>query len=174
MVLPLLILAVPAILSGFLNLNGGFGDLVKGALPPEMRGINPEGTNWGVLVASTLMALLGIGAAAAVYFFEFQRAWDEALGRAFKPVWVFLTNRMYLDALAEDVIVRYAFYGAICVAAQAIDTYVIDGAVNGVGWLTRRAGFYLRNAQNGELQTYGFVFLSGVVLIAALLFVLHP
>jgi NADH-quinone oxidoreductase subunit L len=174
MVLPLLILAVPAILSGFLNLNGGFGDLVKGALPPEMRGINPEGTNWGVLVASTLMALLGIGAAAAVYFFEFQRAWDEALGRAFKPVWVFLTNRMYLDALAEDVIVRYAFYGGICVAAQAIDTYVIDGAVNGVGWLTRRAGFYLRNAQNGELQTYGFVFLSGVVLIAALLFVLHP
>ena len=172
MVLPLVVLAVPAVLTGFLNLNGGFGDLVKGALPAEMRGINPEATNWGVLLASTGMALLGIAAAAAVYYY--QRGWDEAMGRALKPGWVFLSNRMYLDNFAQDIIVRYAFYGGICVAAQAFDTYVIDGAVNGVGWCTRRAGFYLREAQNGELQTYGFVFLSGVVLIAALVFVLHP
>ena len=36
-VLPLLVLVVPAILSGLLNLNGGFGDLVKGALPRRCR-----------------------------------------------------------------------------------------------------------------------------------------
>jgi NADH-quinone oxidoreductase subunit L len=172
MVLPLLILAVPAIFSGFLNINGGFGDLVNGALPPQMRGASTEATNWPLLIASTTMAFAGIVAASLIYFFN--RGWDEAVGRAFKPFWVFLSHRMYLDALAQDVIVRYAFYGGICVAAQAFDTYVVDGIVNGVAWCIGGFGYYLRRVQNGELQTYGFVFLSGVVLIAALVFVLHP
>jgi NADH-quinone oxidoreductase subunit L len=137
-----------------------------------MRSIDPEGTNWIVLIASTLVALLGILCAALVYYFN--RGWDQALGRAFRPGWVFLTHRMYLDHLFEGAVVRHLFYRGISIAAQAFDTYVVDGVVNGVGWCTRRAGFYLRGAQNGELQTYGFVFLSGVVLIAALVFVLHP
>ena len=137
-----------------------------------MQGINPEATNWGVLIASTVVALLGILAAAIVYYYR--RGLDEVLGSAFRPGWNFLTHRMYLDDLAQGVLVGGVFHRGICVAAQAIDTYVIDGAVNGVAWCTRRAGYYLREAQNGELQTYGFVFLSGVVLIAALVFVLHP
>jgi NADH-quinone oxidoreductase subunit L len=172
MVLPLLILAIPATLTGFLNINGGFGDLIKGALPVQMRSIDPEGTNWTLLSASIGMALAGILAASLVYYFN--RGWDEALGRAFRPIWVLLSNKMYLDTLAQDVIVRYAFYGGLCVAAQAFDTYVVDGLVNGFAWCVGGIGTGLRKAQNGELQTYGFVFLSGVVLIAALVIVLHP
>jgi NADH-quinone oxidoreductase subunit L len=171
MVLPLLVLAVPAVLTGLLNLNGGFGDLIRGALPESMRGIDPEGTNWGVLVAATTVALLGVLAAAVVYYYR--RGADEAIGRAVQPAWTFLAHRMYLDDLAETVVVRWAFYGGVCVIAQAFDSYVVDGAVNGVAWCTRRAGYHLRKAQDGELQTYGFVFLSGVVLIAALVFALH-
>jgi NADH-quinone oxidoreductase subunit L len=172
MVLPLIVLAVPAILTGFLNLSGGFGELIKGALPEEMRGINPEATNWGILLASTLMALFGVLAASVVYYY--QRGLDEVIGAALKPAWEFLSRRMYLDDIAETLVVRYAFYRGICGMAQAIDTYVVDGAVNGIAWCVRRTGHYLREAQNGELQTYGFVFLSGVVLIAALIFALHP
>jgi len=171
MVLPLLVLAVPAVFTGFLNVNGGFGDLVRGALPEQMRGINPEVTNWGVLVSATVVALLGVLAAWVVYYSR--RGTDETIGRALQPAWLFLSRRMYLDALAETVLVRWVFYGGVCVIAQAFDSYVVDGAVNGVGWCTRRAGYYLRAAQDGELQTYGFVFLSGVVLIAALVFALH-
>ncbi len=171
MVLPLLILAVPAILTGFLNLNGGFADLIRGALPDSMRGIDPEGTNWPILISATAVALLGVLAAAVVYYYRL--GLDEAIGRAVQPAWIFLSHRMYVDDLAQTVFVRWVFYGGICAAAQAFDTYVVDGAVNGVAWCTRRAGYQLRLAQDGELQTYGFVFLSGVVLIAALVFALH-
>jgi len=172
MLLPLVVLSVPAVLTGFLNLNGGFGDLIKGALPANLQGINPETTNWGVLVGSSAVALLGILAAVIVY--QPGRQWDRAIGRALRPAWVFLTNRMYLDALDENVLVRYIFYRGICNITQIVDAYVIDGAVNGAGWVTRRTGSYLRQVQDGELQTYGFVFLTGVVLIAALVFALHP
>ncbi|MGI8552044.1 MAG: NADH-quinone oxidoreductase subunit L [Dehalococcoidia bacterium] len=172
MVLPLLILAVPAILSGFLNINGGFGDLIKGALPEQMRAINPEETNWGVLISSTVLGLLGILAATVVYYGR--RSLSLQIGRAFKPAWIFLSQRMYLDDLEEGLVVRYAMFRGLCRALEAFDTYVVDGIVNGAAWFTRRTGYYAREAQNGELQTYGFVFLSGVVLIAALVFVLHP
>lgn len=173
MIIPLLILAVPALLSGFLNTNGGFGDLVKGALPEQMRGINADqATNWGLLISSSLLAVLGILAAAYVYLWR--RGTAVVLGRAVPGLWGFLSNRMYLDWLYERLVVGDAFYHGICWLAQAFDTYVIDAIVNGAGWVTRRGGYYLREAQNGELQTYGFVFLSGVALIAALVLVMHP
>ncbi len=172
MVLPLVLLAIPSVLSGFLNANGAFGDYIKASLPASMQGINQEVTNWWLLLASSFMALAGIVAATVVYFWK--RGLDVTLGQVFRPIWAWLSQRMYIDALVENVIVRDVFYRGICVAAQAIDTYLIDGAVNGAGWVTREAGVYLRRAQNGELQTYGFVFLTGVVLIAALVFVLHP
>lgn len=171
MVGPLLILAIPAILTGFLNFNGGFGDLIKGALPDQMRAASPETTNWGILISSTLLALLGILAASIVYFYR--RGLDEVLGRSLRPAWIFLSNRMYIDALVQDGIVAGAMYHGLCAIGQVFDTYVVDGAVNGAAWVTRRTGYYVRAAQNGELQTYGFVFLSGVVLIASLIFALH-
>ena len=172
MVLPMLILVVPAILSGFLNINGGFGDLIKGALPVQMQGINPVETNWVLLLASVAVALLGVLCAAIVYYYRL--GLDVVIGRALQPAWVFLSRRMYLDWLGEDVIVGGLMYRGLCFILQMFDTYVVDGIVNGSGWVTRRSGYYLREAQNGELQTYGFVFLSGVVLIAALILVLHP
>jgi NADH-quinone oxidoreductase subunit L len=172
MLLPLLVLTVPAIASGFLNITGWYGDLIKGALPAQMQGINPESTNWWILGSSLALALLGILSAAIVYYW--QRGLDKAIGRTLQPAWLFLSNRMYLDRLYEGVFVRDTMYRGICVIAQAFDTYVVDGIVNGAAWATRRAGYYTRLAQNGEMQTYGLVFLTGVVFIAALVLVLHP
>jgi len=45
------------------------------------------------------------------------------------------------------------------------DKYVIDGIVNGVGWVTLRAGKRLRRLQTGDVQTYGYVMVAGAVVI---------
>jgi hypothetical protein len=36
----------------------------------------------------------------------------------------------------------------------AFDRFVIDGTVNGVGWLTDRMGRVMQQAQNGQVQVY--------------------
>ena len=36
----------------------------------------------------------------------------------------------------------------------AFDRFVVDGTVNGVGWLADRAGRVLRQTQDGHVQVY--------------------
>ena len=51
------------------------------------------------------------------------------------------------------------------------DTYIVDGAVNGVAWLTMSTGGALRRFQTGQLQTYGLAIFFGVLVIAACLLI---
>jgi NADH-quinone oxidoreductase subunit L len=51
-------------------------------------------------------------------------------------------------------------------AVAWFDRTVIDGAVNGVGWLARGAGGGLRTAQNGLVRSYALVMaISGFALV---------
>ncbi|MGH2346508.1 MAG: NADH-quinone oxidoreductase subunit 5 family protein, partial [Chloroflexota bacterium] len=68
MLVPMMILALFAIGAGFVNITGAFGDLIKGALPVSMRGIDQETTNWGLLLGALAFAFCGVGAAAVVYY----------------------------------------------------------------------------------------------------------
>jgi NADH-quinone oxidoreductase subunit L len=49
--------------------------------------------------------------------------------------------------------------------SQFFDKVVIDGAVNGIATLSRRAGTGLRSLQTGRLQTYQRLILAAVVLL---------
>ena len=55
------------------------------------------------------------------------------MGKTFQPLYVTLSRKYYMDELYENVIVNLVFYKGIFVVLQKIDTYVIDGIVNGVG-----------------------------------------
>ena len=50
-------------------------------------------------------------------------------------------------------------------AAFTVDAKGIDGAVNGVGWLFRRAGSALRGLQTGYVRNYGAVFTAGILVV---------
>jgi NADH-quinone oxidoreductase subunit L len=45
------------------------------------------------------------------------------------------------------------------------DAKVIDGAVNGAGWLAQRGGGLLRRAQTGRVENYGLGMAAGLVLV---------
>ncbi len=49
---------------------------------------------------------------------------------------------------------------------ERFDTCVVDGAVNGSGYLSMFVGRTVRKIQTGQLQTYAlFVFLGAVVFV---------
>ena len=169
MVAPLAILAVPSIVIGWFTFGGAFGSLVEGALPvvehPFEFAVDPV-----VLAASTLVALGGIGLAAAIYYYR-QPAAEQVRARL-RLLSVVIERKYFLDDLAETFVVRWVLNGVIGRAVELFDTHVVDALVNGVARATRLAGDALRRAEAGQLQAYTSIFFIGVVLTVGAIFVL--
>ncbi len=152
MVLPLVVLAIPAVASGFINSDGWMTGFLNSALPEDMH-FEYEGVAIGIAVAGTSMALGGIVLAYLMYQSKVISA--EGVGSTFAPVYTLLANKYYLDRLYEDVIVRRAFYGGVCRGLAWFDVTVVDGVVGGVGWTTKEIGDRMRRLPDGQLQGYG-------------------
>jgi NADH:ubiquinone oxidoreductase subunit 5 (subunit L)/multisubunit Na+/H+ antiporter MnhA subunit len=177
MALPLLILAVPAVLFGvfnlpwkFLGLDHEIEHLLVGALPSEVE-LSEFKFNYGAAIASTAFALGGIALGLAIY--QAQVVSASSLRRAFGPLHALLENKYYADVFYERVIVGFVFYEVICGSAAWFDTHVVDGVVNGAGKLARGVGGTVRHLQTGEYQTYGAIGFAGVVFTVILVLALH-
>jgi NADH-quinone oxidoreductase subunit L len=175
MALPLLILAVPAALAGFVNFPNnateGLAHLLEGALPASSaEALHHEGFNFGLAALSTLLAIAGIAAAYAIYQARVITA--DSLQKIFGPLHTLVARKYYMDELYEDVIIRRGLYGSVTFAGQWFDTNVVDRAVNGSGWIAKKTGDTLRWIQSGSFQAYGTVGFAGLLLMAFLTLIL--
>jgi len=141
---PLIILAVFAVLAGFLN--AAAFHIEKFASWVEPRVAFPElvhpAFDYPKAAISLSIAAIGIGVAA---FFFFKR---EKLGKlnglternkVAHAGYMFLVNKYYLDALYENVIVA-SIRGGIARGSYWFNQHVIDGVVNGTGKGTKAVG----------------------------------
>jgi NADH-quinone oxidoreductase subunit L len=172
MVVPMAILAVLSIVSGWLNVTGSFGQFlghsVSGEAPGFFQGF------FGILthplpLISLVVAALGIFLAYAMYSAKWLSA--EAVGRVFKPVYNLLYHKYWFDELYEKVIVVRVLVDGIFKALSIFDSRVVDGAVNGVATGTAEAGGAIRRTQTGQLQAYGIAIAIGIVAIAVCFYV---
>ncbi len=175
MALPLLILAVPATLAGFVNFpthgTEALAHLLEGALPESSEAaLAHESFNWGIAIASTVLALAGIGLAYAIY--QAKAISAQSLQRMWGPLHTLVARKYYMDDLYEGVVVREGLYNITTRAAQWVDTNIIDGAVNGAANVTRRAGDGLRWVQSGSVQAYGTVGFAGLIVTSFIMLVL--
>jgi NADH-quinone oxidoreductase subunit L len=72
-------------------------------------------------------------------------------------------NKFYVDDIYQLVFAR----GGVLVADVLwwFDVHVIDGAVNGAGWLAQRTGGLLRRVQTGHVENYGLGIAAGLVIV---------
>ncbi|MDA0769746.1 MAG: NADH-quinone oxidoreductase subunit L [SAR202 cluster bacterium Casp-Chloro-G4] len=179
MLWPLLILAVPAVLIGFvanpltdlgvvpihwmsefLHSNPALHNLHSGA--PEF--------NKSLAAFSSAVALAGILLAYMMY--QVKVISPEVVGRMFRPLYVLLSRKYYFDELYEDILVRRVFYGSVAYAFDWFDRSVVDALARLIGWFGANAGSALRQLQTGQLQTYGMAISIGILIIfGAFLFV---
>ena len=171
MALPLLVLAVPAVIAGFANLDHDIERLLMGALPADVEVAEPS-FHLSIALAATALPLAGIVLAWAIYSRRLMSS--EALMRRFGPLHALLENKYYLDVLYERVIVQRLFVGVLGGMLEAFDRIVVDGAVNGAGQALRLSGTGLRNVQSGQFQAYGAVAFGGLVVAAVVALVLGP
>ncbi|HSH75247.1 MAG TPA: NADH-quinone oxidoreductase subunit L [Longimicrobiales bacterium] len=75
-----------------------------------------------------------------------------------------LYNKYYVDELYDRIIVQPVLRASrFC--WQVVDAVVIDGFVNGVGWLAKGVGWGVSLLQTGTVNTYAFILTVGVLII---------
>jgi NADH-quinone oxidoreductase subunit L len=97
------------------------------------------------MLLSLTVAGLGILIAFATYYWKKISA--DVVAARLAPLHAFLLNKWYFDELYQAVVVNGVL--ALTNALRWIDNTIIDGAVNGAGWVTRGASFV-----SGKFDTY--------------------
>jgi NADH-quinone oxidoreductase subunit L len=187
---PLMVLAVPAALAGFLNSplmskHSNFGSWIRFAGPPHAPHLDPT-----MVVFSVVTGLVGIGVGYLVYGAGLPVR-DPTLNMGFATK--LFQNRFYIDEFYLRGIVRpvrvqvaaasywlnqnvfdappnLAGKGGVAAGrlAYSFDRNAIDGVVNGSGRVASVFGRGLRLLQNGNVQAYATGMFVGVVALAVI------
>jgi NADH-quinone oxidoreductase subunit L len=171
MVVPMVLLAILAIIAGFWNVTGDFGAFMghgeaEGTFMGNLVGIF---THSALPLLSLIIALAGIFLAYAMYSAKWLS--PEKVGNSMKALYTLLSNKYYFDKLYEDIIVRKFLLGWVFAGLQKVDTNVVDGAVNGVASSTASTGNVTRKWETGQLQLYGLFIGIGILAIIICLFI---
>jgi len=168
MVTPMVILAVLAVVSGLWNVAGHF-DVFMGhgethSFVQGFFGILTHPLPW----LSLIMAGLGILLAYAIYSAKALSA--ERIGSLFSPLYTLFYEKYWFDELYENTLVKTALVNGFFAGLQQLDTYGVDGAVNGVANGAMAGGRAIRRAQTGQLQLYGLAIGIGILAIVLCLY----
>ena len=168
MVVPMIILAILSVVSGFWNVTGQFGAFMgHGETHSFVHGF------FGILThplpwISLIVAGLGILLAYAMYSAKWISA--ERVGGMFAPLYTLFSRKYWFDELYEDIFVRKSLVNGWFVGLQKFDDSGVDGAVNGIANATIAGGRAIRRAQTGQLQLYGLFIGIGVLAIILCLY----
>jgi NADH-quinone oxidoreductase subunit L len=180
MALPLVLLAIPAAIIGFVGVPpdaGLFHHFIEPVFEPALHAsgaIHPAAgftlPTMLIMLISTMTAIAGIFAAFLLYFRANTLPGTMAQGAP----WLYnaLLHRWYFDELYHRVLVdggkslAYRFW--------RFDQRVVDGAVNGVAGLVRGSGGKLRRVQTGFVQGYALAIGVGVLALVTYLFIILP
>jgi len=166
MTIPLIILMIPSIFAG--DWFNFYPYIQAGAPALTVRDVLDDWLTWVGLAVS----LIGFTWAFVLYArFEFASVHDYVENRAFlRTAHRILLHKFYVDEL-YNWIIKYIVLGLSHIA-QAFDTYVVDGIVNGVARLITVLGRDVRHVETGRVQTYMIGFFGGVAVLAILVFAL--
>ena len=197
MTVPLTLLAAGSVLAGWLgtpklwNLGESFHAFERWLEPAFQSAAVKEGgygasTEWLLMGLSVGVAILGISIAR--WFYGYKPEIPDSIERSAKPLYTLLYNKWYVDEVYD-----FLFVNGLCkgggMALGSFDRNVVDGGVNGAGWLTRfssrvsiwwdtwivdgavRAGsFFVKLLsypaciiETGRVQTYAFFVVVGVL-----------
>ncbi|MCC9078330.1 hypothetical protein FKZ61_019715 [Litorilinea aerophila] len=131
------------------------------------------------LGVSLLVALGGLAVGFAVYGRGLGAEQIDPLRKLLGPIWVLFHRKYYVDEFYQYTVIAFArglsrflywvddvwvidpivdAIGRLAVrfaqVCAAVDRFVVDGIVNGAGWLTDWSGRALRNVQDGHVQAY--------------------
>ena len=149
MTIPLVVLAVFAVIGGFVGIPSEGGSIFQNFLEPSLRtaheavqGVEAGGGDMEsiLMMISIIVAFSGVGIAAFMYSNRLRSYLPEALSpeslsKRFEGLYTLLYNKYYVDEIYDALIVipikRLSQW------LLRFDLVIIDGIVNGVAWIAR-------------------------------------
>ena len=119
--------------------------------------------NWAIAGISTAAAVGGSLLGLAVYGLRRDQSREPL--RLLGHIHTLLSQKYYVDALYEGIIVRRGFYRILAGAANWMDRRIVDGLVDFVGWFFRNIGTAVGRLQTGQTQAYATGIALGSLLI---------
>jgi NADH-quinone oxidoreductase subunit L len=148
MTVPLMLLAVGSVLAGWLgtpkiwNLGENFRrfevwlepSFASAAVEAAKEGEHGASLEWILMGVSVFIAIIAI--MVARYFYHRKPEIPESIEQSLKPLHGLLYNKWYVDELYDFLFVDGLSKGGGRLLGS-FDRNVVDGGVNGAGWLTR-------------------------------------
>jgi NADH-quinone oxidoreductase subunit L len=128
-----------------------------------------EGDHTGLeltlMAVSSLVAFAGIGL--ATFLWLKNRQIPARMAQQYPGVHRLLLNKYYVDEVYDATIVQPIKVVSTEGLWRGFDVKLVDGAVNGAGYLVSGASILLRLVQNGSVKTYAASMFVGVVAVLA-------
>jgi NADH-quinone oxidoreductase subunit L len=154
MTIPLMFLAAGSAFSGFIPFNKL---VTSDGLAFELH------TEWLVAIPSILIGLAGI--AIAWFLYKRENTIPDKLAITFKHIYTWSYHKFYIDEVYLYVTKKIIFNN-ISRPVAWFDRHIVDGMMNGIAWVTNTVSDEIKELQSGQLQKYGYVFVSGVIILA--------
>ena len=172
MALPLVILAVLSVVGGFLNWPKALGGsaLFEHWLEPMWPTVHEAGAHaFSHALEYGLMALsVGIAATAIVVVFFLYRSHTDKIKALTENMHLFYEaslNKYWVDEIYKALIIDPLKLLSDKVLFRFVDAGIVDGAVNGVGSVTKLWAELWKRMQSGQVQTYALYMVIGVLLV---------
>ncbi|MBH0204882.1 MAG: NADH-quinone oxidoreductase subunit L [Nitrospira sp.] len=160
---PLLILAVLSILTGYL----GIPSFLEPVFSTGDEHSGEHGAaGLGIMIAATVMGLAGI--AGAYYVYVLNPDLPDRFARQWESLYKGSLNKWYVDEAYDRAFVKPTMMAA-SELWKRVDVEVIDGAVNGVARGVAWSGWLLRLVQSGQTQHYALAMAGGIVVLVTML-----
>jgi NADH-quinone oxidoreductase subunit L len=172
MTAPLVVLAVLAVIGGFVIFEGagealGFHSGWLGFVYNPTHG--PEEFEFVAWISVLSVVLVALGIAAGVFFWRGDAEPARRAGEFSPLTYRLLYNRFYIDETYQYVI-NYVVLAAGRAVAVFDRVIVNDTGVNGTGEATDFAGWLGKFHQTGRVPNYALAVVIGVIVIAAVAF----
>jgi NADH-quinone oxidoreductase subunit L len=161
MTIPLIILALGSVFAGYIP----FSKLVTSdSMPFETH------MEYGIAIPSVLIGLTGILIAWILY--KKETLLPERISKSLGSFYTAVYNKFYIDELYL-FITKKIIFNYISRPVAWFDRHIVDGTMNGIGWITVTSSKKIRNLQSGNLPQYGMVFvLAAIILVLIFSFII--
>jgi NADH-quinone oxidoreductase subunit L len=178
LILPLVLLAIPAVFIGFVGVppdNGAYHNFIEPVFAPALaRGqeITAGFTQPTLIIMliSTMVAIGGIFTAFLLYYRP--NPIPAVMARNLPWLYNAILHKWYFDEFYDSIVVNGG--KAVAYGFWRFDQRVVDGLVNGVAGFVRGSGGRLRRVQTGFVQGYALAIGIGLLGLVTYLWIILP